>query len=168
MISIVVVVIYLLLFLGILAWIASLSIQGLIPSWLEGITEIINCALAGALGGIIYCIRAVYLNRCVYNRWSSDWSTWYFLRPIVSLLVGGVSYIFLKAGLFAFGHKTQEIEHPFGFLSLAFIAGLNVDKFVKKMEQIAQATWGIEQSRTSTQEDAEDTNQKEKNETNNS
>ncbi|MCK4824986.1 hypothetical protein KA005_55060 [bacterium] len=36
-----------------------------------------------------------------------------------------------------------------GFLALAFIAGLNVDKFIEKIEDIAQASWGIEKSRTS-------------------
>jgi hypothetical protein len=34
-----------------------------------------------------------------------------------------------------------------GFYVLAFIAGLNVDKFLSKIEEIAQTTWGIEKSR---------------------
>ena len=34
-----------------------------------------------------------------------------------------------------------------GFYALAFVAGMNVDKFVAKIEDIAQATWGIEKSR---------------------
>jgi len=40
-----------------------------------------------------------------------------------------------------------------GFLALAFIAGLNVDKFITKIEDIAQATWGIEKSRTARSQD---------------
>jgi hypothetical protein len=36
-----------------------------------------------------------------------------------------------------------------GFYALSFIAGLNVDKFLSRVEDLAQATWGIEKSRTS-------------------
>ena len=151
---------YLLLCLVVLAWIASISLRGSLPAWFKDYSLILNCSLIGSLGGTIYCIRAVYLNRSVLGRWNSNWNIWYLLRPLVSFLVGGVSYVFLKAGLLVLDSNSQEIENPFGFLSLAFIAGLNVDKFLKKVEEVAQITWGIDQSRTALREDTSNKEEK--------
>jgi hypothetical protein len=62
---------------------------------------------------------------------------------------GGVSFIFLKAGLLVLESAgPREDATQLGFVALAFIAGLNVDKFITKVEEVAQATWGIEKSRT--------------------
>jgi hypothetical protein len=36
---------------------------------------------------------------------------------------------------------------------LAFIAGLNVDKFIEKLEDIAQISWGIKKSRVASNGD---------------
>ena len=38
---------------------------------------------------------------------------------------------------------------PYGYLAVAFIAGYNVDFFMKKIETIAQELWGIDKSRAS-------------------
>lgn len=56
--------------------------------------------------------------------------------------------MFLKAGLLLLEAAAQRPDATqLGYLALAFIAGLNVDKFIAKVEDIAQATWGIEKSR---------------------
>ena len=66
----------------------------------------------------------------------------------MSILTGGVSFLFLKAGLLVLEAQSTGSSTHLGFYALAFIAGLNVDKFISKIEDIAQATWGIEKSRT--------------------
>ena len=43
----------------------------------------------------------------------------------------------------------------FGYLAFAFVAGLNVDKFVLKIEEISKATFGIEKSRSGSKDDKE-------------
>ena len=101
------------------------------------------------MGGCIYCLRAIYLNACVRKQWDSEWKPWYYIRPIVSISCGGVSYLFLRAGLLILESGTHNDSTDLGFYALAFIAGLNVDKFISKIEDIAQAVWGIEKSRTS-------------------
>ena len=106
------------------------------------------CCLVAGIGGVLYCVRAVYLNKCVYKRWDPDWATWYFLRPFSSLISGGASFLFLKAGLLLLESKETSSSSDLGFLALAFVAGLNVDKFVTKLEEIAKAVWGIDKSRT--------------------
>jgi hypothetical protein len=107
------------------------------------------CAMTGAVGGCVYCLRGVYVHRCVEKNWSPDWYVWYFLRPIISTICGAVSYLFLKAGLLVLESKEEPGASQLGFYALAFIAGLNVDKFIAKIEDIAQAVWGIEKSRAS-------------------
>lgn len=105
------------------------------------------CSLAGLFGGLTYCLRGVYINYCVRQNWDKNWHLWYYIRPIISFLMGGISYIFLKAGLLILDTSRDADSSIFGFLALAFIAGLNVDKFVSKLENVAEATFGIEKSR---------------------
>lgn len=121
---------------------------GNLPDWLANYELAINCILIAAIAGSLYCLRAVYLNKCVRKSWDVDWEVWYYIRPITSSISGLAAYIFLKAGLVVL-EASQEIDSgEFGFLAFAFIAGLNVDKFVVKIEEIAKATFGIEKSRS--------------------
>jgi len=120
-----------------------------LPGWIAQVKAPLMSTLFGGLGGVAYCLRAVYLNMCVHKRWSPDWYPWYFIRPIVSLIFGGVSYPVLKAGLLFLDADHTVDGTNFGFVALAFIAGFNVDRFVRRMEDAAKATFGIQPSRTS-------------------
>ena len=133
--------------------IASLYLAGFM--WLllygtencENLRVGLTCAAIGGLGGCLYCLRGVYLNAAVRNQWSPQWHVWYYLRPIVSGGCGAVSYLFLKAGLLVLDAGTKADASEIGFYALAFIAGFNVDKFIKKIEDVSEAVWGIEKSR---------------------
>jgi hypothetical protein len=57
--------------------------------------------------------------------------------------------VFLRAGLVVLESGAKQDATEVGFYALAFIAGLNVDKFISKLEDIAQSVWGIEKSRES-------------------
>ncbi|QDF74388.1 MULTISPECIES: hypothetical protein [Shewanella] len=106
-----------------------------------------RCSLIAMLGGVLYCLRSVYLNRCVHDRWSKSWETWYYLRPLTSFICGIVAYIFLKAGLVVLDASQNTDAGNFGYYAFAFFAGLNVDKFVAKIEEIGKSLFGIEKSR---------------------
>ena len=140
---------YLLLCLVGVFWIWSIDIRGLLPYWLATYSLGLRCALIGAIGGIVYCLRAIYLNRSVKGQWDVQWNVWYYLRPIISFVVGGVSYIFINAGLLVLDATQTPSQSSYGFLALAFIAGLNVDRFLIRIEDIAHSTWGIRPSRSS-------------------
>lgn len=129
---------------------------GNVPGWANQYLLAIQCILIAAIGGALYCLRAVYVNRCVRKNWDPDWETWYYLRPLTSSISGFASYIFLKAGLLILDASQQVNSGDFGFLAVAFIAGLNVDKFTLKIEEIAKATFGIDQSRTAKDSDRKD------------
>jgi hypothetical protein len=123
------------------------NVLGMLPPWLQPLRVVINCAALGGIGGCVYCLRGVYLNACVYKRWDDDWRPWYYIRPLVSFACGAVSYIFLRAGLLVLESGKRTGATDIGFYALAFIAGLNVDKFIVKLEDVAHAVWGIEKSR---------------------
>jgi len=56
--------------------------------------------------------------------------------------------MFLKAGLLILEAHTQQDSNDFGFYALSFLAGYNVDKFLKKLEDVGEAVFGIEKSRS--------------------
>ncbi|MEI6215459.1 MAG: hypothetical protein WCP10_15255 [Desulfuromonadales bacterium] len=133
----------------------ALSKIGLMPYWWNTLGLVVSCGLIGGVGGAVYCLRGVYINACIRKSWDDKWQPWYYIRPIISHLCGAISYLFLKAGLILLESQQNTQATDFGFLALAFISGLNVDKFIAKIEDIAQATWGIEKSRISKQGDSD-------------
>lgn len=135
------------------ALIGLLVITGKLSLTPPGLQLALLCGLCGGIGGVTYCFRGVYLNACVFDRWSDKWLPWYFIRPLVSFICGVVSCLFLKAGLIVLEANQSDSPTNLAFFALAFIAGLNVDKFIEKIEDIAQVTWGIKKSRTATKED---------------
>lgn len=139
---------YLLAILVSLTYLTLQNILGYLVIDHESLKVGVMSALVGGVGGCIYCLRAIYIQACVKKHWDNEWKPWYYLRPIVSIACGGVSYLFLKAGLLILESGTRPESSDLGFYALAFIAGLNVDKFITKVEDIAQAVWGIEKSRS--------------------
>lgn len=62
------------------------------PEFLHG--EYLNvaaCILFGGIGGLTYCLRSVYINTSLHKRWDTCWLPWYVIRPVVSLVLGGIS-----------------------------------------------------------------------------
>lgn len=105
------------------------------------------CFLFGVLGGIIHCLRGYYLHSALLKDWNADWNVWYYLRPIVSGLMGFVSLIFIKAGLLMFSADSQvsiEGSKIMAYFAVAFIAGYNVQNFLAKLEEVFKAVLGIE------------------------
>jgi hypothetical protein len=112
------------------------------------------CLIFGGIGGCVYCLRGVYLNAAVHKRWDKSWLIWYFVRPVVSTALGGISYLFVKSGLLLLGASQDPSSSELGIWALAFLAGLNVDKFLAKIEGIGFSVWGVELSRQSKGEEA--------------
>lgn len=122
---------------------------GCLPIELRPITTLMYSVFAAGIGGIIYCLRGVYLSASVRNDWNKAWYPWYYIRPMVSLLMGGVSYVFLRAGLLVLESHSKPNSTHIAFYAVAFIAGLNVDNFLKRIEAIGKSAWGVDQSRAS-------------------
>ena len=144
---------YLILMLAIYSAGGLLVILGKVQLPHEYLYLSVYCGICGGVGGVTYCLRGIYLNACVFKRWDDSWLPWYFIRPIVSFICGVVSFLFLKAGLIVLEARQEASASNLAFYALAFIAGLNVDRFIEKIEELAQAAWGIRRSRTSEKEE---------------
>jgi len=144
------------LLIGFCSFAVLLSFKILGSEW-ESLRLVTLCGLFGGIGGVTYCLRGVYLNACVLKNWDEIWLPWYFIRPIVSCICGVISLLFLKAGLIVLEADPKTNTTYFTFYALSFIAGLNVDNFIKKLEDIAQVTWGIKKSRTSKEDNKDGT-----------
>jgi hypothetical protein len=149
------IVAFLLLFASFLTVGFVFTLQPGMPTWIAQNILPIHCVILGGLGGAVYCLRGVYLNASVKKQWDPAWLPWYYTRPFVSLICGGISYLFLRAGLLVLESKQSPDATDLGFYALAFVSGLNVDKFITKIEDVAQATWGIEKSRTAKESSGE-------------
>lgn len=131
------------------AWGLYGTAAGPLPAGLAPYQLVVQCALMGMLGGLVYCGRGLYLSRSVRGDWSDRWITWYVVRPWISLACGGVAFVFLSAGLLVLEAGQEAGSAQYGFLALAFVAGLNVDGVLRRIEGIAEASWGIGPSRAS-------------------
>ena len=103
------------------------------------------CSTAGLAGGLVNCLRSVYLNACVYKQWDPTWHVWYYLRPILSSIMGLVAFVFIRAGLVVFGSSDARTSGAsiYGYLAVCFIAGYNVRRFLERIEGVSEASFGI-------------------------
>jgi hypothetical protein len=150
------IIVWLLLLLTIMI----LAVIGYTEKWFvlrESLILPFKSILSAGFGGILYLLRAVYVNKCVRKSWDKEWETWYYIRPFTSLLSGIASYIFLKAGVLVLNAEIEVSTSSYGFMAVAFIAGLNVDKFTSKLEDLAKAAWGVEKSRMNSKTDNDET-----------
>ena len=127
---------------------------GSAPNYFSNFETLLGCILIGGMGGNVYCLRAIYLQACAKKEWDENWIVWYVLRPLLSIVVGGISYLFIKAGLVLFNSSGQSEINQLSIWSLAFLSGLNVDNFIKKIESIGETVWGISPSRVSNKKGA--------------
>jgi len=150
------IIIWLLLLLTLLV----LSVIGYSEEWFSLKSTLIlpfKSVVSAGFGGLLYLLRAVYVNKCVKKSWDEEWEIWYYIRPFTSLLSGVASYIFLKAGVLVLNAEIEVSTSSYGFMAVAFIAGLNVDKFTSKLEDLAKAAWGVEKSRMNSKKDDNET-----------
>lgn len=113
------------------------------------------CLFFGMLGGLVNCLRSLYLHTSLLKDWDPKWEVWYFIRPIVSGVIGVVSLIFLKAGLLIFSGEISLAgkERYFAYLAVAFLAGYNVQNFLLKIEEISKTSLGIKRKEPIVSED---------------
>ncbi len=130
------------------ALLVVLGYLALFPNDVTGLL-VFQCGIAGGIGGALYCLRGLYLNVSVKDQWDRKWALWYLARPVASVVMGVMAYVFIRAGLLVLEATDQESSSQYGYLAVAFLAGLNVDNFIKKFESIADSTFGVGKSRAS-------------------
>ena len=103
------------------------------------------CVTIGLIGGIVNCLRGIYEHFSINKDWDDSWKVWYYIRPVLSAIMGFVSFIFIKAGLLVFSGNAEIVlkNNVYGYLAVAFVAGFNVKYFLEKIQEIANTVWGI-------------------------
>ena len=109
----------------------------------------IDTSLFGLLGSTLYCSRSLYLQYCVKKEWDNRWIVWHIIRPFVSIICGLMSLLFIKAGFLLFDASSTSSQSYYGIYMVAFIAGMNIDNFIKKIESLCKEILGIQKTRTS-------------------
>ena len=94
----------------------ALILSGALPPWAAEFEVGLLCGLTAGVGGVVYCLRGIYVNTCAGDGWNPKWMPWYFIRPIVSLVCGVVSYLLLKAGLLVLDSAPREATNHMGLL----------------------------------------------------
>ena len=97
------------------------------------------CFLTGTFSGTIYCMRAYYIH--AGHNWKDGWTGWYFLRPIVSGMVGLSSFLFIKTGLLVYAKPSFPVSGSDNialYLVAAYIAGYSVENFFQRVEKAAK------------------------------
>lgn len=145
--ALIVVTVYLLGFLGLLVFGGIVGLTHNLPVWLNTYHIAYFCTLSGGLGGLTYCLRSVYFHKSVRKDWDRDWHVWYVIRPFQSLIMGLLAFIFLSAGLMVLNADSKPESAHWGYLALSFVAGLKVEMFLDKIEEISKTVWGIAHSR---------------------
>lgn len=108
-----------------------------------GLEIYVYCSLLGVIGGVVQCLRGVYLH---IKNWDDSWNIWYYVRPVVSGIFGFISLILIKAGLLVFQAQSTDVNTNaiMAYYAIAFIAGYNVQNFITKLEEISKTVLGIE------------------------
>jgi len=89
----------------------------------ETIRIVIYCGLMGGVGGITYCLRGIYLNACVFKQWDKQWLPWYFIRPLVSVICGTVSWLFQKGRIICTRSAADRSSNKLRILCTCFCSG---------------------------------------------
>lgn len=144
-----IIVVYLVMFLLAIGIIWGLCLSGQLPDWFPSSSLALKCVLIGGVGGIFYCLRSVYVHWCILKDWDICWTPWYYIRPLVSSIAGGISWLFIQSGLLILNAIQKTDMGIYGFLALSFIVGYNVDRSMARLEKIAESVWGIKASRSS-------------------
>lgn len=135
---------------AIAAYHIALIAAGLYVHFVRNVAEVgeiylwVNVMAFGLVGGCIYCLRALYLQYCVKNHWENRWVVWHVIRPVVSTILGMISLVFVKAGFLLLDVSEAQPDKLYGFYALAFIAGYNVDNFMRRLENIAKSIMQID------------------------
>ena len=143
--------IYLLSILLFVTVLATLSGLGVINYPSQTFQLAMEVVIFGFIGGIVHCLRSIYIHASVRKDWDSDWHIWYYIRPILSGVMGIVSLVFIKAGLIIFAENPPLSDTSrMAYIALAFISGYNVHNFLKKIDDISKSTIGLPKSDSNT------------------
>ncbi|MFB3881111.1 MAG: carboxypeptidase-like regulatory domain-containing protein [Armatimonadota bacterium] len=116
------------------------------PGWLP----IAPYCLWGALGGVIAGLFGFYRHAAARD-FDRGYVAYYFLKPIVGLVLGPLVYLFARAGLVAVQADGREITRPELLYLGAFVLGFGERYSLDLIDRVAGAIFGPKTPAASTQ-----------------
>lgn len=110
------------------------------------IRQLFYIGAAGGLGGVVYSIQGL-IYHYEKDNFSLKFKWWYFFRPITSVILGIMAYLFIAGGLMTFTGMTPDYtlsscipsKSVMFFCAMAFLVGISNNAFVKKLKDLAKA-----------------------------
>jgi hypothetical protein len=105
------------------------------PIWLEQRLLLI-VLLAGALGGLLHCVRSVgwYVGNRDLRR---SWLLYYAMLPLAGALMAFIFYVVVRGGLFSPSASFKDTS-PFGIAAIAVLVGMFSQAAALKLQQVAE------------------------------
>jgi hypothetical protein len=98
-------------------------------------------SLWGALGGVVAALFGFYLH-AARRDFDRGYVAYYFLKPIVGLVLGPLVYLFVRAGLMAIQSQGTTIERPELLYLGAFVLGFGERFSLRLIDRVAAAFFG--------------------------
>ncbi len=98
-------------------------------------------SLWGALGGVVAALFGFYLH-AARRDFDRGYVAYYFLKPIMGLVLGPLVYLFARAGLMAIQSQGTVIERPELLYLGAFVLGFGERFSLRLIDRVAAAFFG--------------------------
>jgi len=104
-----------------------------------GMAVIVLGAASGLVGSMIQQSK-IFAERAGNDRLQEGFIWWYVLRPVWSLLLGGVAVVAFNADLIQIGDKTSSSGSITVLVAIGCVAGLFTDQILQKLRKLLGAT----------------------------
>jgi hypothetical protein len=100
------------------------------------IKEVFFYAIAGGLGGTVYCMRIYY--QAIMNKTYDDRNFWYCLmRPIISMICAVFAIFMIDGGIIRLDSTTSNPNQLKLYISISFIVGIVFSRFLDMIDKLA-------------------------------
>ena len=95
--------------------------------------------LAGGVGASIHALQS-FTAFIGNQRFERSWMTWYYVRPVIGMLLALLSYLVVRGGLI---QGNSPDMNPYGIAALGGLAGMFSKKAVDKLAEVCDAVFHV-------------------------
>jgi hypothetical protein len=107
----------------------------------EGPQIVLLAALAGGLGGAVYTDYS-FVSHLGTGTSESSWVMWYYVQPLVGLLLGVVVYFVIRGGLLVLT-VTQTDLNVYGIVAIGALAGVSSKQMMATLKTALDGAFGV-------------------------
>ena len=104
---------------------------------------ILLAALAGGLGGAVYATFSM-IYHLGDGSTESSYVLWYFMRPVIGLVLGVVVFFVVRGGLLVITVSQVDLN-LYGVAGISALAGISARQMMTKLREVLNSIFGMEQ-----------------------